>query len=67
MAQIIPTNKYGNVYYGPKTFDEAMQRIEWMIEDGMLWPDAARDIAETLEEHGYSKVAEKVRAEIPAE
>ena len=28
MTRIIPTDKYGNVYYGPTTFAEAQEQID---------------------------------------
>ena len=63
-TQIIPTDKYGNVYYGPKTFDKAMEDVNrYFDESGLEWAAAVDKVADMLENHGYANVAKKVRAE----
>lgn len=52
-TQIIPTDKYGNVYYGPTTFAKA----EEQIQDGR----PADETADMLEDAGYIGIARRIR------
>jgi hypothetical protein len=52
MVKILPTNKFGQVYYGPKTVKEA----ECQIQDGAK----PQDVAETLAENGYRGVSQRI-------
>lgn len=56
MISTLPTDKFGDVYYGPKTFAAAEQ----CIDDGAR---TARDVAEMLDDAGYTGVAARVRRE----
>jgi hypothetical protein len=50
MTRILPTDKSGTIYYGPKTVAEAEKQI-----DEMDAPPA--DVVKMLREHGYTRVA----------
>ena len=55
MTRILPTDKNGNVYYGPRTMKEA----EDQIADGR----PAKEIAQTMEDAGFVGIARKIRKE----
>jgi len=52
MTQIIPTDKYGNVYYGPTTFAEAQEQID----DGR----PVEEMIDMLRDAGYTGVANRI-------
>jgi len=54
-TKIIPTDKYGSVYYGPRTFGQAVEQID----AGRPWPQVATMVADA----GYDGVARRIRRE----
>ena len=52
-TRILPTDKNGNVYYGPRTMKQAAQQIE----EGR--PPA--QMAEMMEDAGFSGIANRIR------
>jgi hypothetical protein len=54
MTQTIPTDKRGNVYYGPKTLSEAIDHI--------YAGRSAKEVEGMLRKAGYTGVADRVRA-----
>lgn len=58
-TQIIPTDKNGNVYYGPRTLKQADQMIEDMREDGV--ENAGAKMADKLKEAGFARLSALVR------
>lgn len=54
MIRIIPTDKYGKIYYGPKTYAQCVAAIQ----SGDLLPAAA---VVDLESAGFIGVARRVR------
>jgi hypothetical protein len=57
MNRKLPTNRNGQVYYGPKTMAQALQVIHEM--------DAPADkVADQMEEAGYKVVAHRLRARL---
>ncbi len=52
MTQILPTDKFGSVYYGPTTFAEAQEQIN----DGR----PAQEMVEMLRDAGYTGVADRI-------
>ena len=75
MTQTLPTDRWGNVYYGPRTFAEAEETLSVlhtdMLENEKEDPDLARrqyrqeiaDMADRLDAAGYPGVAARVRRE----
>lgn len=55
-TQLIPQDRHGNPYWGPRTFAEACELIDL---DGDL--DAATDVADSLDDAGYTGIARRVR------
>jgi len=58
-TRILPTDKNGNVYYGPRTMKEA----EEQIEEGR--PPA--EMAEMMEDAGFTGIANRIRKEYGVE
>lgn len=54
-TKIIPTDKNGNVYYGPTTYKEAVAQIE-DVEGRTM-----EDMALMMEDAGYAKIASRIR------
>ncbi len=52
----LPTDKHGNVYYGPRTFREAKNQI-----DHMHTAEEISDCAYMIERAGYTGVARRIR------
>lgn len=53
-TQILPTDKYGAVYYGPKTMREAERQID---DDGA----PAQEVADSLRSAGYTGLADRIQ------
>lgn len=51
-TQILPTDKYGAVYYGPTTMRDA----ERQIDDGA----PAQEVADSLRSAGYTGLADRI-------
>ena len=61
-TKTLPTDKYGNVYYGPKTLGEAEKALRDMIDEvGISKYDAAYYVASMAQKAGYTGVAARVR------
>jgi len=57
-----PTDRNGDVYYGPKTFEAAREQINFLVSQGEGTPqDVAAEVADRMEAAGYAVGAEKVR------
>jgi hypothetical protein len=54
MTRILPTDKYGEVYYGPTTFAEAQE----LINDGA----PVNEIYDMLRHAGYTGVANRIQS-----
>jgi len=68
MTKTIPTDKRGNVYYGPRTYAEACETIDRISESlryqyELPTAEAARRIASVMDEAGYSRIANRIRRE----
>ena len=65
----IPTDKYGNVYYGPTTLAQAEREIASIADYENSLPDEvgrsmgaiATEVTEQLDRAGYSKIASALR------
>lgn len=64
MTKTLPTDKHGNIYYGPRTTDEAMAALR------LVWKDcpstagrtsAAESLIATLRTAGFVGVANAVK------
>lgn len=55
-TQIIPTDKNGNIYYGPTSFKQCEALI-----DEIDSPLTAKQVADMMDAAGYTAVASKVR------
>lgn len=56
-TQIIPTDKHGNPYWGPRTFAQACELIEMDDQDF----SAAQSVSDDLDDAGYTGIARRVR------
>ena len=70
-TRTIPTNKKGQVYYGPKTLKEAIEQInemrpspEYSGQTG--YRQAAVDVADMMEEAGYHRIATIIKLDYVA-
>jgi len=54
-TKILPTDKNGNVYYGPTTYKEAVSQIE-EVEGRTM-----EGMALMMEDAGYAKIASRIR------
>ena len=54
-TKILPTDKNGNVYYGPTTYEAAMTQID----EGRT-PES---VASMMADAGYAQIAAKIRSE----
>lgn len=54
-TKTLPTDKHGQVYYGPKTYAAAEQQIK----EGR----PAQEVADMLDAAGYTGLARRIRAE----
>jgi len=52
----LPTDKYGNVYRGPKTYKEAVEAIFDYEAD-------PKCVADMMERAGYNRIAARIRKE----
>jgi len=55
-TKIIPTDKNGNVYYGPTTFADAESRIHDLDLD-------PAQVANDMEQAGFRRIAARIRKE----
>lgn len=68
MTTTLPTDKHGNVYYGPRTYAAASEMID-AISDSLRYQyelpttEAARRIAGVMDAAGYTGVARRIRKE----
>jgi len=68
MTRTIPTDKRGNVYYGPRTYAAACETIDEISESlryqyELPTKEAARRIANVMDAAGYSGIARRIRKE----
>ena len=64
MTKTIPTDNRGNVYYGPRTYTAACETIrELRYQYELSTAEAARRIANVMDEAGYSGIANRIRRE----
>ena len=56
----LPTDKFGSVYYGPKTYKEAKARAEQMLREG--W-NCIPGLVGMLKQAGYTGVANRIQKE----
>jgi len=68
MTKTIPTDKRGNVYYGPRTYAAASETIDAISESlryqyELPTTEAARRIASVMDAAGYSGIANRIRKE----
>ena len=68
MTKAIPTDKRGNVYYGPRTYAAASETIDEISESlryqyELPTTEAARRIASVMDAAGYSGIANRIRKE----
>jgi len=68
MTKTIPTDKRGNVYYGPRTYAEASETIVAISESlryqhELPTEEAARRIANVMDAAGYAGIANRIRRE----
>jgi hypothetical protein len=57
MIRILPTDKFGKVYYGPKTFAEGEKQIKELNDDHWMSP---RVVVDMMREAGYVVVANRL-------
>lgn len=64
MIRILPTDKRGNVYYGPRNFAQAQAAVSRMTDDAGRMPvtEAVETVARHLESAGYCGVAARLRS-----
>lgn len=68
MTKTIPTDKHGNVYYGPRTYAAAAETIDAISETLRYQYDSpitesARRIANVMDAAGYTSIARRIRRE----
>lgn len=73
LTTTIPTDKRGNVYYGPRTYAAASEMIEWLANSlqyqyEMPTAEAASRTADIMDSAGYTGIARRIRKEweVPA-
>lgn len=59
LTQTLPTDRNNNLYYGPKTYAQAVEMIEEQDDDQQQ--ATARKVADMLENAGYKAVAQRIR------
>jgi hypothetical protein len=62
MTAYLPTDKHGDIYYGPRTFREAKEIID-QEHIGSPRRNSARDIARRMSAAGYERIAARIRRE----
>jgi hypothetical protein len=62
-TKILPTDKHGNVYYGPTTLATAENMVQNMANNiaGISKDDAAHKVACMLHNAGYTGIAARLR------
>lgn len=60
MIRTLPTDKFGNVYYGPKTFKEGKKQIEEFNAQHWMSPRVTIDM---MREAGYVNAANRLTKE----
>ena len=60
MTKSIPTDRHGNVYYGPRTYAEAEEVLQYETENLRT---AAEEVAAMMDRAGFSRAAARVRRE----
>lgn len=62
MITNIPTDRNGNVYYGPKTFAAGREQVNYLVAQDEGSPqEVAEKVASMMEEGGYQWASEKLR------